>query len=219
MVILATKVYGEHRERAVQSLTAILDQQLDGLEVTYNVGVRHDGFPAVTIEGEDAVVARNLLGAEWGEIPGHLEPGGTYRGVLEGWTDEGFVVDVGESVLLPGDHLDLGVGTPAQLATRFGLVTNMPIEIAIADVPTLSDAQRDRLFDWQRGPGRVNANGITRGQLRATLNRAGHAQDIQTIERLGLLEQSIICTEDTDPPGIVASIGPYVAGELACVLP
>ena len=62
-------------------------------------------------------------------------------------------------------------------------------------------------------------NSATRAEARATVNRAGHAQDIVTVERLGLLEQSIVCREGTDPPGLVASIGEYLPAELLAVVP
>jgi hypothetical protein len=76
------------------------------------------------------------------------------------------------------------------------------------------------LYEWTRGEGsgRVNVNSATRGRVRATVNRAGHADDIVTVERLGLLEQSIVCPEATDPPGLLASIGPHLRSELKCVL-
>jgi hypothetical protein len=87
------------------------------------------------------------------------------------------------------------------------------------DPPRLADDERDRLYDWTRGAGRVNVNSATRSEVRATVNRAGHAEDIVTVERLGLLEQSIVCREETDPPGLLASIGEYLPAELLCVVP
>jgi hypothetical protein len=65
----------------------------------------------------------------------------------------------------------------------------------------------------------VNVNSATRGEVRATVNRAGHARDIVTVERLGLLEQSIVCAEGTDPPGLLSAIGAYLPAELRCVIP
>jgi hypothetical protein len=55
--------------------------------------------------------------------------------------------------------------------------------------------------------------------VRATVNRAGHARDIVTVERLGLLEQSVVCAAGTDPPGLLADVGPYLESELLCVVP
>ncbi|PNW65181.1 UNVERIFIED_CONTAM: hypothetical protein BEN50_24325 [Euhalothece sp. KZN 001] len=97
----------------------------------------------------------------------------------------------------------------------------MPVEITLAETPTLSETTRDLLYGWRRDDagGRVTVNSVTRGQLRATINRAGLADAIITIERVGLLEQSVRCAEGTDPPGVVAAIGPYLPAEMKCVIP
>ena len=65
----------------------------------------------------------------------------------------------------------------------------------------------------------MNVNSATRSEVRATLNRAGHAEDVVTVERLGLLEQSVVCREGTDPPGLIASVGRYLPAELLAVVP
>jgi hypothetical protein len=258
MVVLATKLYveGDARERSLDSLRSLVANTLGDLDVDYEVGVRHDDFPSVTVEGDDAVVARNLLREEWGEVTGEFEAGETYVGTLEHWDDDGFVLDAGEEIRIPADEIDLGPGSPEQVRERFGLVQHLPMRFvyggertdgssersererrqtesagssrASSDVPSdggedephrLADEERDRLYDWTRGDGRVNVNSATRGEVRATVNRAGHAQDIITVERLGLLEQSIVCTESTDPPGLLASIGQYLPAELRAVVP
>ncbi|MFC3957405.1 DUF2110 family protein [Halovivax cerinus] len=224
MVVLATKVYvdGDARERALSSLTSLVDNALGDLDVTYEIGVRHDDFPSVTVEGADAVVARNVLREEWGEIVSTLETGAEAVGTLESWDEEGFVLDAGQAVRIPTDELGLGPGTPAQIRDRFGLVQHLPMTFVYGgdDGPNrLADGERDRLFEWTRGDGRLNVNSATRGEVRATLNRAGHAQDYVTVERLGLLEQSVVVTSDTDPPGLLSSIGSYLPAELRCVVP
>ncbi|EMA42569.1 DUF2110 family protein [Halobiforma nitratireducens] len=223
MVVLATKLYveGDARERALDSLRSLVDNEIGELAVEYELGVRHDDFPSVTIEGEDAPVARNVLREEFGEIVPDLEDGDTAIGTLESWDDEGVVLDAGEEVRIPADELGLGPGDPTQLRERYGLVQHMPLQFVYAeDGPSrLADEERDRLYEWTRGEGRLNVNSATRAEVRATLNRAGHAQDYVTVERLGLLEQSVICTEDTDPPGLLASVGEYLPAELRCVVP
>ncbi|WP_254767333.1 DUF2110 family protein [Salinilacihabitans rarus] len=224
MVVLATKLYveGEARERALNSLRSLVDNAVGDLDVDYEVGVRHDDFPSVTVEGEDAVVARNVLREEWGEVVPDLEPGETYVGTLESWDEEGFTLDAGEPVRIPADELGLGPGSPAQIRERFGLVQHLPLRFVRGgeDEPArLADEERDRLYEWSRGNGRLNVNSATRAEVRATLNRAGHARDYVTVERLGLLEQSVICTEDTDPPGLIASVGEYLPAELRAVVP
>jgi len=168
----------------------------------------------------------------------HFEPGETYVGTLESWDDGGFVLDAGEPIRIPPDGIDLGPGDAEQIVERFGLVQHLAMEFVVPEsdgsgedgdaadandrdgqiVAELADSERDRLYDWQRGPGRVTVNSATRSEVRATVNRAGHAQDIVTVERLGLLEQSIVCKEGTDPPGLIAAIGEYLPAELRAVV-
>lgn len=221
MVVLATKVYveGDARDRALDSLRSLVHHALGELDVTVEVGLRHDGFPTVTVAGDDTEAARNLLREEWGEISDFGRDGEVHVGTLERWDDEGIELDAGERVWIPAAELGLGPGTPSQVRERFGLVQHLPLRFVAGNPPRLADAERDRLYGWQRGPGRVNVNSATRSEVRATVNRAGHAEDIITVERLGLLEQSVICAEGTDPPGLLAAIGPYLRSELRCVVP
>jgi hypothetical protein len=221
MVVLATKVYvsGEASDRAIDSLRSLVDNDLGDLDVTWDLGLRDDDFPSVTVDGPDATVARNLLRETWGEVTPHLAEGEQRIGTLESWDDSGLVLDAGSEVRIPADALGLGQGSPGQIRTRFGLVQHLPLRFVAGAEPELADAERDRLYDWTRGTGRVNVNSATRAEVRATVNRAGHADDIVTVERLGLLEQSIVCREGTDPPGLLSSIGEYLPAELLCVVP
>ena len=221
MVVLATKCYvdGDARERALDGLRSLVDNAIGDLAVEYEVGVRHDDFPSVTVDGEDGVAARNVLREEWGAITPEFERGEIYTGTLESWDESGFVLDAGEDVRVPAEEIGLGPGSPEQVRTRYGLVQHLPLRFVYGEPSRLADDERDRLYDWTRGAGRVNANSATRGEVRATVNRAGHAGDIVTVERFGLLEQSVICREGTDPPGLLASIGTHLPAELLCVVP
>ena len=223
MVVLGTKVYvtGDARQRALDGLRSLVTNEFGELDVSFDVGHREDDFPTVTVDGPDATVARNLLREEFGELVTDHEPGETYVGTLDSWDEEGFVLDVGfgQSVRIPADGLNLGQGSPAQIRKRFGIVQHMPLRFVAGDEPHLADETVDRLYDWSRGNGRVNANSVTRSQARATVNRAGHAQDIVTVERVGLLEQSIVCNPDTDAPGLLADIGRFMKSELLAVVP
>ncbi|MFB6153773.1 MAG: DUF2110 family protein [Halodesulfurarchaeum sp.] len=222
MVVIATKVYveGEARRRALSSLESLIDNALGELAVTYELGIRHDGFPSVTIEGDDATVARNFLREEWGEIVPDPDPDSEAVGTLDSWDEDGFVLDAGGDVRIPAAQIGLGGGTPSQIRKRFGLVQHLPLRFEPGSEPTLASVEQDRLYGWRREEGgRVNVNSSTRAEVRATVNRAGHATDIVTVERLGLLEQSIVCKPDTDPPGLLASIGSYLPAELLAVVP
>jgi hypothetical protein len=222
MVVLATKLYisGDARDRALDSLRSLVNNDIGDLDVEFEIGIRHDDFPSVTIEGPDAVAARNVLAEEWGQITDSFEEGEIYVGTLEGWNDDGFVLDAGREIRIPAENIDLGRGSPQQVRERFGLVQHMPLRFVYDESsPRLADEEIDRLYEWTRGDGRVNVNSATRAEVRATVNRAGHAQDIITVERLGLLEQSIVCPESTDPPGLLSSIGGYLPSELRAVVP
>jgi hypothetical protein len=221
MVILATNVYveGDARDRALDGLRSMVADDVGDLDVDFEIGLRDDGFPTVTVDGPDATAARNLLEERWGAITPTFEADETYVGTLESWDDEGFVLDAGQRVRIPAAEIGLGQGTPTQIRQRFGLVQHVPLRFVWGDTPRLADDERDRLYDWRRGEGRVNVNSATRSEIRATVNRAGHADDIVTVERLGLLEGSIVCKEGTDPPGLLASIGEYLPSELLAVVP
>ncbi|RXK51461.1 DUF2110 family protein [Halorientalis pallida] len=221
MVVLATKCYvdGDARERALDGLGSLIGNEIGDLDVTYEVGLRDDDFPSVTVEGDDAVIARNLLREEWGAITPDFEAGESYVGTLESWDADGFVLDAGREVRIPAAEIGLGQGSPEQIRKRFGLVQHLPLSFVWDDSPRIADDERDRLYDWTRGTGRVNVNSATRAEVRATVNRAGHAQDIVTVERLGLLEQSVLCREGTDPPGLLASIGKHLPSEILAVVP
>lgn len=220
MVVLATRCYveGDARNRALDSLRSLVGNDLGDLDVDVSIGLRDDGFPSVTVEGPDATAARNVLRERWGEITPQLRAGDTHVGTLESWDEEAFVLDAGREVRVHRDDLGLGPGDADQIRTRYGLVQHVPLRFVPDDPPRLADSAVDRLYEWTRGTGRLNVNSATRAEVRATLNRAGHANDIVTVERLGLLEQSVVCREGTDPPGLLASIGDYLPSELLCVV-
>jgi hypothetical protein len=221
MIVLATKIYvdGDARERALQSLGAQVENVLGDLEVDYDIGLRHDDFPTMTVDGPDAVVARNVLAEEWGAVTTDFESGIEYVGTLERWDEDGLTLDAGREIGVSSADLGLDPGDPNQVRKRFGLVQHLPMKFVYDDPPRLAGAERDRLYEWSRGDGRVNYNSATRSEVRATVNRAGHAEDVVTIERCGALEGSIVCKESTDPPGLLASIGRFLRAELLCVLP
>ena len=224
MVVLGSKVYvkGDARDRALDGVQSLVANRFGDLDVSFDIGHRDDDFPVVTVDGPDEEIARNLLREEFGEMVSNHKPGETYVGTLDSWDDDGFVLDVsmGQTVRIPAENIDLGQGTPAQIRKRFGLVQHLPLRFVAGDDPRLADEEIDRLYDWTRGEnGRVNANSSTRSEVRATVNRAGHAQDIVTVERLGLLEMSIICNPDTDAPGLLSDIGRFMPSELLAVVP
>lgn len=219
--VLNAKIYvsGDAGERALDSFVGTVGDALADLDAAVDPTVRDDDRIAVTVSGEDAEAALNYLTDRFGRMATDPEPGEAYLGTLEQWSEDAFVVDVGTDVTVPADALgDLGAGDPSQIRERYGLVQHVPIEVVYGDQPTPTEGQIGLLRGWRDGPGRLNVNSVTRSEIRATLNRAGHAQDVVRIDRLGLLEQSVVCTDSTDPPGLLADVGSYVRGEMRCVV-
>lgn len=219
--VLNTRIYveGDARERTKKSLESQVQNLVGDLDFSYELQVRQDDRVEVLGAGDDAEAAVNLLERRFGVMETDPRDGETYLGTLEAWSDEGFTVDVGRDALVPPESLEeLGKGTPHQIRERYGLVQHVPLEVVWGDPPRLSDDQVDALWGWRKGSGRVNVNSVTRSEIRATVNRAGHAHDIEGVERLGLLEQSVVCSSDTDPPGLLASLGRFVQGEMKCVV-
>lgn len=216
-------VHGDARGRALQGLQAMLDDQIGELDVTSDIEVVDEEYVTVTFDGSDASVAEAVVAEVFLSIAEAPEAASTSGAVLLRWDAGGWTVGLGPGVerTLPAEDLGLGPGGGLQLRERFGVVQHMPVEITLAETPTLSETTRDLLYGWRRDDagGRVTVNSVTRGQLRATINRAGLADAIITIERVGLLEQSVRCAEGTDPPGLVAAIGPYLPAEMKCVIP
>jgi hypothetical protein len=220
--VLNAKIYvaGDARERALDSARGVIGNRVAELEFEHEVQLRDDDRIEVSGVGEDAEAAFALLVEEFGEYTTDPEDGETYLGTLESWDNDGFTVDIGVDVRVPREQFeDLGRGSPADIRERYGLVQHTPLEVVAGEPARLSDVQVDELWSWQKSEtGRLNVNSCTRAEVRATVNRAGHANDIVTVERLGLLEQSVVCAPGTDPPGLLASVGKYLEGEMKCVV-
>jgi hypothetical protein len=220
--VLNAKIYvgGDARDRALDSARGVIADRVAELDFEHEVRLRDDDRLEVSGVGEDSEAALASLVDEFGEYTTDPRDGETYVGTLEGWDEDGFVVDVGVDVRVPTGSLeDLGRGSPADVRERYGLVQHTPLEIVAGEPARLSDEQVDELWSWRKGEtGRLNVNSCTRAEVRATVNRAGHANDIVTVERLGLLEQSVVCAPGTDPPGLLASVGKYLEGEMKCVV-
>ncbi|MFB6284315.1 MAG: DUF2110 family protein [Halobacteria archaeon] len=219
--VLNARIYvsGGARERALDSFGSQVRNLLEDLDAEPDIDLRKDDRIEVAIDGDDSEAASSLLEEKYGRMETDPEEDESYIGTLESWGPEGFTIDVGSDVQVQSSELEeLGKGNPSQIRERYGLVQHVPLEVTYGETPKLSDVQVDSLWGWRKGNGRLNVNSATRSEVRATVNRAGHADDIVTVERLGVLEQSVICREGTDPPGLLADVGGYIQGEMKCVV-
>jgi len=204
--------------KVTRSFEAMLRNDLSGLRVTYSLTLT--SWISVTVAGSEEKVAADLLVRQYGELR-DARPGETVRAWLAGINDNGIALDTGcKRVSVPCVRLEpFGRGTVEQIASRFGLIRCLPLQIRLVGE---SDAeftknQIDALWRWKKGTDRINVNNATRAQIHAALKRSRHARDVYAIERLGILEHSIVCKKGTDAPGLIPQIGPYLESELACV--
>ena len=75
----------------------------------------------------------------------------------------------------------------------------------------MSTGQVDEIKEWAKSKlERLIINGVTRHHLKKVITKSGHLRDIVAIERLGLLEEIIICKQGTNARGILTKIGPLL---------
>ena len=200
------------------SFAAMLYNDLNKLRVTYSFELTK--WISVTVSGPDEELATDLLTKKYGKLH-DVQRGDIVRAWLAEIKDKDLALEIGRKrVLVPQSKLkQLGRGTARQVAVRFGLIRCLPLEVRLVEEndAELTKNQIDTLWRWKRGTDRINVNNATRAQIHAVLKRSGHARDIYAIERLGILEHSIVCKHGTDAPGLIPIIGPFLESELGCI--
>jgi len=216
-VTLMERAYGDV-EKAHKAFHAALKDRLKFLDV--NIIVDSHKWMDVTLAGRDEEFAANYLVRTFG-TPHKLNVGDIVTGRIIKTNENCIEVDVGiELVFIPKDNLKhLGIGTPKQIASRFGFVEQLPVEVKVIGIKNaeFTKKQIDAFWKWKKGTDRVTVNGATRAQIRSALKKTGHVRDINRIEKLGTLEHSIVCKKGTDAPGIISDIGPYLNSDLGCI--
>jgi len=204
--------------KTARSFEAMLRNDLNGLRVTYSLAL--SSWISVTITGSEEKLARNILVKQYGELR-DPRPGDIVSAWLAEINDNGIaLLTACKRVLVPGVRLEpLGCGTVEQIASRFGLIHCLPLQVRLVGEfdAEFTKNQIDALWRWRKGTDRINVNNATRAQVHAALRRSGHSRDVYAIERLGILEHSVVCKKGTDAPGLVPQIGPYLQSQLACV--
>ena len=219
---LLIKVYGT-RERAIHAAQILIDNDVKELDAKSQISISEEGWLTLEISGEDEEFAANFLVDKYGSPLKKVNKGDICKGYVSSIEKDHIVIDIGVPVTIMQKSLGtLGTGDAQQVASRFGIIPHIPLEIEIEDTKNitghLSKKQLDILWNWKKsGFDHVTANSVTRSELKAAIKKTGHARDIFGIERLGLMEHIITCREGTDGPGIVAAIGRHVKGELGVI--
>lgn len=224
-VVTLQHIYGKKRDRMAELLKSLVENELKDLEVKVEVTITPENWAEFTLEGEDEEVSANLLKSRYGSPAKKAEPGKVYPGFLQAFTEDAFVVNIGIPVSIEAEELKaLGSGKPKQLASRFGLIPHLPVEVEVIEANKkikvrFTKKQLDLWWGWKKAStDRVIINAATRSEIKSAVKKTGHGRDIYEIERLGLLEHAIVCREKTDGPGIVAAIGPRLKSEMGVVI-
>jgi hypothetical protein len=224
-VITLQHIYGKNRERMAGLLKTLVENEFKDLEVKVEISITPENWAEYTLEGEDEEVSANLLTSRYGTPAKKAEPGKVYIGFLQAFGEDAFLVNIGVPVRVEAEELKaLGNGKPKQLASRFGLIPHLPVEVEIIQAnknvkARFTKKQLDIWWNWKKAAtDRVTVNGATRSEIKSAIKKTGHGRDIYEIERLGLLEHAIVCQEKTDGPGIVAAIGPRLKSEMGVII-
>lgn len=224
-VVTLQHIYGKNRERMAGLLKTLVENELKDLEIKVEISITPEKWAEFSLEGEDEEVSANFLISRYGTPAVKAEVGRVYRGFLQAFGEDAFLVNIGIPVRIETEELKtLGSGKPAQIASRFGLIPHLPVEIEVFESNKkvkirFTKKQLDLWWSWKKAStDRVTVNAATRSEIKSAIKKTGHGRDIYEIERLGLLEHSIVCRENTDGPGIVAAIGPRLKSEIGVVI-
>ena len=234
-ITILEKTYGSYKVVALKTFRQRLSNELEGLEVELlKVDTHPKGWIKIELEGEDEEAAYNLLKHNYGKTCtlGELEHSQVRKGKLiqTGKYGFGLFLDIGvESIkeidaFLPlhtlRNQLARGQKVPLRkLIEVFGLLDYLALSVEIQSIDplrkkievSLSEEQVQAFQGWVNSKlERLFVNGVTRHKLKKIILKSRHFQDIVAIERLGFLEEMIICKRGTNAPGILSEIGPLL---------
>jgi hypothetical protein len=220
---LLQPVYGSE-DIAVRSLKAYAETELKELDIEFEIKVQKKHF-SVSLTGEDEELCANFLYKQFGrpltkkEVAGETD----YKGYIQKIEPEKIVIYAGFEIEIASSSLSaLGVGNAGQIAARFGMIPYLPVTFQMSsDLKTavFSKEQIDQWWSWKKtSTDRIFINGATRSQVKAALQKKGHGRDVYGVEKIGLTECVIVCKENTDGPGIVASVGKLLPSQMGVLI-
>ncbi|WNY27126.1 DUF2110 family protein [Methanolapillus ohkumae] len=223
IIELLQPVYG-HPENAKNALKAFIDTELKDLDVSYDILPKGKHF-SISLSGEDEEVCANFLYNAFGKPlqKSDIVPGEVYKGYISKIEPEQIHIQAGFETVIPASALSvLGTGNAEQIAARFGMIPYLSITFTIPEeskFALFSKEQIDQWWTWKKSStDRIFVNNATRSQVKAAIKKKKHGRDVYGVEKLGLMESVIVCTEKTDGPGIVASIGKLLSSQMGVMI-
>lgn len=184
----------------------------------------------ISIKGPEEIFVCNMLKEEIGTIHEYKEvtPGKIYKGTMVDVGKVGFGIFVDCAILNPKTDVlinlrvlrnQLCMGKEKSLrkiSKAYDFIDHFPVYIKITkidekksniegelDQSTL-DIFNKLINENLEG---VFASGETKRQFKNAIVKSGHFRDIISIKRFGFLENLVILKENTNAPGVIASIG------------
>lgn len=232
---LAAQLYGPYKEDGAKALHSLLGSLTKELEVSMSMlPVDRDGWVDLDLSGEDVEVARALITREVGVRPRSLDdlvPLEPLKAKVKRYSpNEGLRMDVGlrhprvAEFIIPDKVLSSQIPYGVRIERRriaelWCLHEHLPLEIQVTRRGQMSTALEAELterqvqaFDeWaETALDRVIVLGATLGKVRSALRSSRHLLDAARLDRLGLLEASVLCKLGTDAPGIIHEAGRFL---------
>jgi len=230
------KTYHVAKHSSAKALDFILSKELSELDVEIKkIEFDKENFAIVTLEGSDEIIARNFLINNHGtkRSVSTVNVGDPVLGRFKdvGGVKFGSFIDAGLEIstkkidaLYPlfamREQLAEGNKVPLMNIIRaFGIVDNLPLffEITKREIlggkiwVELTEQSLDWLFDpLERDLEALILCGTTRRMIKQALIQTNHTEDIEIIERIGLLEYRLVCKEGTRADGLIPELGPYL---------
>ncbi len=232
IITILEKSYGVHKNAALNAFRNYLSTELEGLEVQSKKIYSHShNWITIELEGEDEDAAYNLLQHYYGTTChfDELETGQIRKGKLiqTGKYGYGFFIDIGiDSIkridgFLPLFALRRQLAKDEKIPLRklyelYAFLDNISLKIRIESIDrfkrkievSLSEEQINTFKKWVNSKlERLVVGGVTKHHLKKIIIQSGHLRDIVSIDRLGLLEEMVVCKQGTNAPGILSEIG------------
>ena len=236
-VITLEKTYIVAKHSSEKAFTYILNKEFENLDVEVKgISFTKERYAEVAIEGEDEEIAKNILIKNYGTIRsiGDLQEGdaiyGRFREVGE--VKFGLFIDCGitsttQSIyaLYPlfemRNQLAQGKKVPlTNMVRAYGFIDNLPMFFEVVKKQIIGSKVWVKLSDeslkWLKSTSKEKKEpliicGTTRRMIKQALIGSNHAEDIEVIERLGLLEYRLICKRGTRADGLIPELG-YLLG-------
>ncbi len=234
-ITLLEKSYGSYKIVALKAFRNRLSRELEGLEVQIaKISNNPSDWIVVELEGADEEAAFNLLRHNYGTTCSfeELKINQIRKGKLvqTGKYGFGIFIDIGIDI---GKHIDalLPLHTFRQqlakdekislreLLYAYGFLDYFPLELSLDSIDrskekiqvSLSENQLTLVREWvQSNLERLFVCGIPRNHLKKAIIQTGHLHDIVAIERIGLLEEMVLCKFGTTARGLLTEIGPLL---------